>query len=841
MLMIKKITPPSFPPFCFGSFAEGFARVASPLFALIFVLFLAVSCSEDPIDQLDLEAKPVEEVPTKTPKLYKGIFVTQNSDYRGVIKIELPNAAGDDMSNASKDAKATLTLHTGSVFTAEASDPNNTSKAPTDFNVHLNSQDMSLDFFLNTSGQPVVSNVIFKDQNASVIVAEETANSTVTPITGIYKCTNCEDKTTTLNGIPLNNDDRVFNMLLTDSLGTTSMNIQAVLGIIIDAEIAVEETCTTEGIYTLCTIKSGPNAGSDPVTWTGVHKYTTADSGETCSTISGNLTFNSTEAGIINAEFVSDNSCSYNTYYVSSSGDDTNSGLSPGDAWQTIDKVNSRNIKPGERVLFEGGKTFTGNLYLAPGDAGDSSNPVIIGSYGGVKAKIYAGDSFGIYAYNTAGVKIDNLIITGSGMNTNQKFGIQFYSDLAGDQKLDLIEITNCEISGFKEFGIAVGSWNNNSGFNNVLIEKNTVHDILDVGISSYGEFSSTKVGYAHSNITVRNCEVFNITGYNKIQNGNQVHSGNGILLSDVQQSVIEYSTVHDSGSGNSNPSGGPVGIWYWDADQVTIQHNEVYGMSSGTKDGGGFDLDGGVTNGTMQYNYSHDNTGGGFLIGQFTGARPMRNITVRYNISQNDAGTNGGGIYLFNGESTDDMKDIFIYNNTIYLSEKASNTSSAAILLLDWKPISANVNIHNNILYVENGADLLSIPSNHNAKVSGNLYYSTSDFRINYKGSTYSSLEAFRVTGNEVLNNVAVGYEGDPILTNAGNGGVIGQTQSLSSLSAYKLQTNSPAIDAGVKLSFVSCTQDFFGNNITQNTFPEIGAHAGLASSGSSDPMASN
>ena len=834
LLMKKRTTPQA--PLLFNSGAPFGSplRLLNRLCFLLFTTLLLSSCSQEALDQLDLEAKPVEEIPTSTPRLYKGIFVTGNSDYRGTIQIELPHATENDMSNAAKGATAALRLHTGEVFKLKSSTSSSDNKAPSsDFNVYLESQDMSLNFFLDANGNPVVSDVVFKNQDGSVTVVEETSGSTVTPITGIYKCTNCEDKDGTLSGIPLNNDDRVFNMILTDSAGETTMTIQAVLGVLLDAEIAVEESCTTSNGFTYCTIKSGPNAGSDPVTWAGVHRYSKDSSGETCSTLSGNLSFVSSEAGTIEAKFVSDNSCGYDVYYVSPSGNDNNTGLSPDDAWQSIAKLNTVDFQPGETILFEGGNSFSGNLYLDANDANDSRNPVRISSYGNGKATINAGTSFGIYGYNTAGVKIDNLIIAGSGMSTNQKFGIQFYNDLAGNVKLDLIEVTNSEIYGFKDFGIAIGAWNGNSGFNNVLIENNKVYDILDAGISSYGQFSSSKVGYAHSNIVVRSCEVFNIKGYNKGNN-----SGNGIVLSDVQYSKIEYSTVYNSGSGNTFSGGGPVGIWYWDADNVVIQFNEVYGMSSATKDGGGFDLDGGVTNGIIQYNYSHDNTGGGYLIGQFTGARPMQNITVRYNISQNDAGTNGGGIYLFNGGGVNDMKDIYIYNNTVYLSEKASNTASAAIKFLDWKTISSNVNVNNNILYTENGADLVIVPSTHNARFAGNLYFSTGTFKINYKGTAYSSLEAFRATGNEKVDNIAVGHQGDPLLTDAGKGGTLGFKESLSGLSAYKLTTGSPAVDLGIKLSFDCGTQDFYGNNISYDSYPEIGAHGSLSNS---DAMASN
>lgn len=507
------------------------------------------------------------------------------------------------------------------------------------------------------------------------------------------------------------------------------------------------------------------------------------------------------------------------TYYISPNGNDSNGGNSPEDAWKTIDKINSLDLLPGSRILFESGQTFKGNLVFTENDGNDPANPVLISTYGSGKATLLAGTGAGIYAYNTSGFKIDRLIISGSGMNVNTNSGIYFYNDLPGDTKLSNIQITNNEVSGFRDFGIVIGAYNGNSGFNEVLIDRNTVHDILDVGISSYGDFSPTKSGYAHSNITVSNCEVYNIPGYSKPK-----HSGNGIVLSDVQYSTIEYSTVYDCGMGNTN-CGGPVGIWYWDADSVIIQHSEAYNISSGTGcDGGGFDLDGGVTNGIMQYNYSHDNDGAGYLVGQFTGARPMDNIIVRYNISQNDAATNGGSVYLFNG--ADKMNNIYIYNNTFYIEEKSSNKASAAVKYLEWNTIKGNINIFNNILYANNGADLLIVPKGYSGNFQGNLYYGSQELSYTYQGSSFNSLEAFRSTGNEVYNNEPAGYEGDPILSAPGTGDIVGYGQNLGLLQAYKILDASPAKDKGINLSGTIGERDFFGNDPLLGVSQDIGAH---------------
>lgn len=791
-------------------------------------LFLvAVACSPQEEETLNLEANLISEREVEGfNKTYKGIFASKESQQRGTLNLQLLDVIENNPITAA-GGKAILTLQQGQTYQAVFNDSRSTGKSTEDFKVAFDSEDLQFNFFLDETGSPVISDVVFKKESGSIVVSEHTAENPVTPITGTYRCTNCEDQTSSLNGIELNNNERVFNMLLSTKDGQKQMTLQAVLGSLVNAELLIEQSCSNSGEYTFCNLSTGTNATTEPVKWSGVHRFTTNSNIENnCSTLWGNVAFMSPENGLIQAEFSSDNTCPNNTYYVSSSGNDLNSGLTPADAWQSVEKINNTTIKPGDVVLLEGGQTFEGPLKFRSDDANNAANPVKVSSYGSGRATIKVDKGNGIDIYNTAGIIISDLIVAGNNTIADKSAGIQFYNDLEGNVKLDFAEVKNCEVFGFRDYGIVLGSYNQNSlnaGFNNVLIENNKVYDIADVGISSYGHFSATKSGYAHSNVTVRNCEVFNIKGYTRAD-GN--HSGNGIMLSNVQNSVIEYSTVYNSGSGNTKKSGGPVGIWYWDADQVVIQHNEVYGMASGTnKDGGGFDLDGGVTNGVIQYNYSHDNEGGGYLIGQFPGARPMRNITVRFNISQNDASTNGGSVYLFNGEGTGDMTDIYVHNNTFYASH------APAIHLLAWKPVTENINFYNNVLYSTNGAKLVHVPSGHDARFAGNLYHSTESFRVEYKGTSYGSLESFRKTGNEIFDGKPVGVQERPLLTNPGNGGTIGFGNSLNKLTAYRLQSGSPAIDAGVKLNIEEGIQDFYGNDIAQDERPEAGAHAGLTS----------
>src|SRR5574340_53159 len=69
-------------------------------------------------------------------------------------------------------------------------------------------------------------------------------------------------------------------------------------------------------------------------------------------------------------------------YYVSPSGKDTNPGTSSATAWRTIAKLNGVSFAAGDRILFEGGQTFTGTLAFDRGDAGTEAGPITVTSYG---------------------------------------------------------------------------------------------------------------------------------------------------------------------------------------------------------------------------------------------------------------------------------------------------------------------------------------------------------------------------------------------------------------------------------------------------------------------------
>lgn len=108
-------------------------------------------------------------------------------------------------------------------------------------------------------------------------------------------------------------------------------------------------------------------------------------------------------------------------YYVSNTGNDSNTGTTTSAPWRTISKVNTifSSLSPGDNILFKRGDTFVGELVISR--SGTSGARIVIGAYGSGADPIISGlstlSSFadiggGIqrtYAYCKASVNILNI------------------------------------------------------------------------------------------------------------------------------------------------------------------------------------------------------------------------------------------------------------------------------------------------------------------------------------------------------------------------------------------------------------------------------------------------
>jgi hypothetical protein len=481
-------------------------------------------------------------------------------------------------------------------------------------------------------------------------------------------------------------------------------------------------------------------------------------------------------------------------YFVSSSGDDKNPG-SKDKPWKTLCRVSEAELSPGDKLLLETGSIFQGTLEISW--RGSKDQPIVVTSLGEGRATIAGGNERATSITGASFITIENLNLVGSGRKDGNINSGLFISDS------DQVSVKNIEVSGFQKSGIAI------SGSRNVRITHVHAHNNGFAGISSEGEISH--------NVYVGYCLAENNPGDPTRLNN---HSGNGIVLGQVKGAVIEYCEARFNGWDMPRKGNGPVGIWVWHADRAVIQFNVSHHNRSPDKDGGGFDFDGGVTNSILQYNYSHNNFGSGYLICQFYGADLFRNNTVRYNISLDDGLSNhNAGIYVWVGGSG--MESTDVYNNTI-----VNNKGSAVSFGSDpgFENEYPEMTFRNNIFV--SGKDQISGGSE-KGRFEGNIYWAAGDSGFSIDGFTDFG-RWVKATGQELVNRKVVGQYANPRFLINGSG-LITDPAQIYLLRDYFLQKGSPAIDTGIDLRILNKTdigkRDFYGHSLPADSRIDIGA----------------
>jgi hypothetical protein len=499
------------------------------------------------------------------------------------------------------------------------------------------------------------------------------------------------------------------------------------------------------------------------------------------------------------------------TYYVSPYGSDSHSGTSTGSAWRTISHANSKKLHWGDKLLFQGGKTFNGSIWVSSNEGG-----VTIGSYGSGRATIYSGSGNGIDIAGVGGVTVSNLIFVGNGMHHNSVSGVHFHTGRNHD--ISGFNIKNVEARAYGHSGIDISiDAGSGSSLSNVKIDYAQVHNNHRNGIN-------VSTGRANVN---HNWVIQHVAAYNNLGDSHAGFvTGSGIVVDGLDGALIQNNRAFNNGAYGA----APVGIWAMRSNRVTIQNCESYNNHTRTStDGGGFDFDWDVTNSVMQYNYSHGNDGPGFLLA--AGTHRSDNNIIRYNVTENDGRRNGrGGIQLW-GNVTNGK----IYNNTVY-TRWTGNSNTAAFYAHDGGSGGKeprNIQVINNVFTTTGGAKVVNLSSGTAAHGSftfrGNAYHSyNGSVRIQWGGSMYYSLTSWQnAKGQEKNGSTRTGYQGDPHLKSAGHGGTIGNTSRLRSLWAYQLQGSSPLINRGQSQpSYLSSTvgHDYFGDTALRGGRYDIG-----------------
>lgn len=223
------------------------------------------------------------------------------------------------------------------------------------------------------------------------------------------------------------------------------------------------------------------------------------------------------------------------TYYISLSGSDANNGTSQATPWQTLEKLNSMELEPGDQILLQGGQVFNGTINLTAADSGSPDNPVTITSYGTERAMIYS-NATALHALNAGGIKITNLVFKG---NNSDHHGLYFLITRS-DSDLDYIYIDNVEVSEFGNRGIAIGADGTDKGFNHVTVLRSKFHHNGVAGLETFGHFPI----FSHTDLTIAYCKFFdNLGTLNTL-----APSGNGLIVSGFDGGLVEYCESYNNG-----------------------------------------------------------------------------------------------------------------------------------------------------------------------------------------------------------------------------------------------------------------------------------------------------
>jgi Right handed beta helix region len=431
-------------------------------------------------------------------------------------------------------------------------------------------------------------------------------------------------------------------------------------------------------------------------------------------------------------------------YYFSATGNDNADGsiMRP---FKTLDKLNQLHLQAGNAVYFHGGDTFNGSILINSSEYGMKNQPIIIGTYGKRNAVINSENVMALIIDKSKYIHISHLNFTGSGRKKgNIRDGVVV-------KESSHITIDSSDISGFQKAGLLVYS------SSDITIGHVHAYENGYAGISIEGPYGKKDT----RRVYIADCLAENNPGDpSNLTN----HSGNGIVVGHSSKVTIEYCVATNNGWDMPRIGNGPVGIWCYEADSIMIQYCISYAnkTAKGADDGGGFDLDGGVTWSVIQECLSYNNHGSAFGIFQYAGASPWHHNIIRNNISENDGAVSAAhaSVYIWNSSGNEEeFTDLSFYNNILY------NTKGAAIHYADTQSKRKGFDFHDNIFVAK---DEIIKGKVSNDIFSGNTWWSLANgFNID---STKNFKEWLIKSGKEQKDGKITGINNSPHFKNPGN-----------------------------------------------------------------------
>ena len=246
-------------------------------------------------------------------------------------------------------------------------------------------------------------------------------------------------------------------------------------------------------------------------------------------------------------------------YYVSTSGNDTNDGLTEATPWASLAKVKTFPFVGGDEIRFKRGETFYGRLTF---DGPTFTSEVIVGTYGFGKKPVISGYKVGnnasSWTQHTTNVwKIDltaNGTYTGNRDTADTNVGfLNLDNKIYGYKKKTLAEVTSawqfyCDSTYLYVYATANPTTlvsNIEIAINITLVNKRNNLTVKDLEITGSGGHG---VGNAGNGVKVINCDIHAIGGsYLPNYGDGTTRFGNGIeFFNNGKDILIEFNNIYD-------------------------------------------------------------------------------------------------------------------------------------------------------------------------------------------------------------------------------------------------------------------------------------------------------
>ena len=538
------------------------------------------------------------------------------------------------------------------------------------------------------------------------------------------------------------------------------------------------------------------------------------------------------------------------TYYLDApGGNDSNDGLSPAKAWRTIDRANQPTYGPGDAILLKRGGLWSGTGFKAKGN-GSVQSPIQLSDYGDPAMPRPVIDGVGtheaaVLLQNVQNWTVSNLELTQHGqtpqnLDANNEKGkdADQYSDEYMRAVVHVLGLgpandpncgDGCTVRNIRLENLLVrdGSWTGIYASGGYYQLRSAQYGILDSLVIAGVESQNNHKGGVEITCTYYQTRIYAASNVWVLDSHLHHNGGDGVMVGPVFNGWLDGNECDHNGRIRN----ARVGCWTWDSENTTIQFNESHHnmtpLTDGkARDGSGFDLDLGTENGMLQYNWSHDNEGEGFLlmswpIGYGYSRGESHNIQMRYNLSERDGKKLGGGITVFGG-----VAPAVIYNNVIYYepdrltgTDMFNGEGGAVTTSIFGKSGRPDLRVYNNIFATNGRTNSAAASNNLWSDGAGTFTFDNNVWwrveggvRFQWGNTPITSWSGWQANGFDLHS-----FNTDPLIVGRFGDGP----------RAYALTTGSSAREAGRAVTDAlrgMGTQDAFGAWVPQGAAYDIG-----------------